>query len=218
MVEIPNGGWWLMACAVAGLGLGLVLGAVPRKTPPPPPATRGRTERPAATAVAGPSAAEAQAKPHELAAADAAASPQQRLLERLREQNLQLAEQLRGIGDQHARQMSERFQEAQAEMLRRDREAEEMRQNHTAEYAHLMEVVFEQVDRLQVNHTRLTQAMESEMDRLRKLARIAAPGMADDATGADSPQALETLTIAQRDVRQAEFAAQRALEQLKPRG
>jgi hypothetical protein len=134
----------------------------------------------------------------------------------LREQNLQLDAQVKKAADHHARQMSERQQEQQAESLRRDRQVEELRQNHSADFSHLLEVVFEQVDRMQVAHSNQAQALSTELERMRQLAQaVDHGGLADDETGPDGRTGRERLEMTARDVRQAEFAATRTLESLR---
>lgn len=220
MVELPGWAWQVALFAGGGLALGVVLGAVLRRQPSPPPAAaRPRSSKPEAERAA-PSASPT---PVDISLDDApspsatpSGTPQQRLLERLREQNLQLGAQVKTAADQHARQMSERQQEQQAENLRRDRQVEELRQNHTAEYSHLLEVMFEQVDRIQVAHSNQTQALSQELERMRRLAQEADQGgLADDDTGPDGRTGRERQELAARDVRQAEFAATRALESLR---
>ena len=220
MVDLPGWAWQVALFAGGGLALGVVLGTVLRRKPgPPPTAARPRSASPSAVRSApAPSPAPVDIPLDDTPSPSATPSgtPQQRLLERLREQNLQLAAQVKTAADQHARQMSERQQEQQAESLRRDRQVEELRQNHTAEYSHLLEVMFEQVDRIQVAHGNQTQALSQELEHLRRLAQaVDQGGLADDDTGPDGRTGRERQEMAARDVRQAEFAATRALESLR---
>lgn len=218
MVDLPGWAWQVALFAGGGLALGVVLGAVLRRKPSPPPAPVRQRSASAERNSSVPAAATVDIPLDDLPSPAPAATgtPQQRLLERLREQNLQLAAQVKGAADQHARQMSERQQEQQAESLRRDRQVEELRQNHSAEFSHLLEVMFEQVDRIQVAHSQQTQTLSQELERMRKLAQAADQGgLADDDTGPDGRSGEERLVMAARDVRQAEFAAARAMESLR---
>lgn len=218
MVDLPGWAWQVALFAGGGLALGVVLGAVLRRKPSPPPAPVRQRSASAERNSSVPAAVTVDIPLDDLPSPAPAATgtPQQRLLERLREQNLQLAAQVKGAADQHARQMSERQQEQQAESLRRDRQVEELRQNHSAEFSHLLEVMFEQVDRIQVAHSQQTQTLSQELERMRKLAQAADQGgLADDDTGPDGRSGEERLVMAARDVRQAEFAAARAMESLR---
>lgn len=218
MVDLPGWAWQVALFAGGGLALGVVLGAVLRRKPSPPPAPVRQRSASAERNSSVPVAATVDIPLDDLPSLAPAVTgtPQQRLLERLREQNLQLAAQVKGAADQHARQMSERQQEQQAESLRRDRQVEELRQNHSAEFSHLLEVMFEQVDRIQVAHSQQAQTLSQELERMRKLAQAADQGgLADDDTGPDGRSGEERLVMAARDVRQAEFAAARAMESLR---
>lgn len=218
MVDLPGWAWQVALFAGGGLALGVVLGAVLRRKPSPPPAPVRQRSASAERNSSVPAAATVDIPLDDLPSPAPAATgtPQQRLLERLREQNLQLAAQVKSASDQHARQMSERQQEQQAESLRRDRQVEELRQNHSAEFSHLLEVMFEQVDRIQVAHSHQAQTLSQELERMRKLAQAADQGgLADDDTGPDGRSGEERLVMAARDVRQAEFAAARAMESLR---
>lgn len=221
MVDLPGWAWQVALFAGGGLALGVVLGTLFRRKPSPPPvAARSRSSTPAAherrAPTPTPMAVDIALDDAPAPAAMPAGTPQQRLLERLREQNLQLAAQVKSAADQHARQMSERQQEHQAESLRRDRQVEELRQNHSAEVSHLLEVMFEQVDRIQVAHSGQAHALGQELERMRHLAQTADQGgLADDDTGPDGRSGQERLVMAAREVRQAEFAATRALESLR---
>lgn len=218
MVDLPGWAWQVALFAGGGLALGVVLGAVLRRKPSPPPApvrSRGASSD-RSTPAPAPAAVDIPLDDVPSPAPAATGTPQQRLLERLREQNLQLAAQVKTAADHHARQMSERQQEQQAESLRRDRQVEELRQNHSAEFSQLLEVVFEQVDRIQVAHGNQAQVLSQELERMRQLALAADQGgLADDDTGPDGRTGQERLVMAARDVRQAEFAAARAMESLR---
>ncbi|TDM05849.1 MAG: hypothetical protein C4K60_14220 [Ideonella sp. MAG2] len=190
-----------------------------RKSPPPAAAPRQARPTASASARSAPVALASVDIPLDDAAPRSPApsgTPQQRLLERLREQNIEIAAQAKAAADQHARLMSERQQEQQAENLRRDRQVEELRQNHSADFSHLLGVVFEQMDRVQVAHHAQAQALSQELDRLRRLAQDTdRGGLADDNTVLDDPLSRQRLESAARDVRQAEFEATRAFESLR---
>ena len=218
MVDLPGWAWQVALFAGGGLALGVVLGAVLRRKPSAPAAPARPRSAPADRSTPAPAPATVDIPLDDVASPAPAitGTPQQRLLERLREQNLQLAAQAKSAADHHARQMSERQQEQQAESLRRDRQVEELRQNHSAEFSHLLEVMFEQVDRIQVAHSNQAQALSQELERMRQLAQaVDQGGLADDDTGPDGRSGQERLVIAARDVRQAEFAAARAMESLR---
>ncbi len=218
MVDLPGWAWQVALFAGGGLALGVVLGAVLRRKPSPPAApvrSRGASSD-RSTPAPAPAAVDIPLDDVPSPPPAATGTPQQRLLERLREQNLQLAAQAKSAADHHARQMSERQQEQQAESLRRDRQVEELRQNQSAEFSHLLEVVFEQVDRIQVAHSNQANVLSQELERMRHLAQAADQGgLADDDTGPDGRTGQERLVMAARDVRQAEFAAARAMESLR---
>ncbi|MBQ0934073.1 hypothetical protein [Ideonella paludis] len=218
MVDLPGWAWQVALFAGGGLALGVVLGAVLRRKPSAPAAPARPRSAPADRSTPAPAPATVDIPLDDVASPAPAitGTPQQRLLERLREQNLQLAAQAKSAADHHARQMSERQQEQQAESLRRDRQVEELRQNHSAEFSHLLEVMFEQVDRIQVAHSNQAQALSQELERMRQLAQaVDQGGLADDDTGPDGRSGQERLVMAARDVRQAEFAAARAMESLR---
>ncbi|WP_374675784.1 hypothetical protein [Ideonella sp.] len=147
--------WPLLAVAV-GLALGMMLGAARR---------RGRRGNPHTD--------EADALPSQpggdMAGRDA--SPQQRLLERLRAANLQLSAQLKSLAEAHSRQQQEREQERQAERLRQEQALEELRQAHTGELSQLMKTMVEQVDRLNKAHSDQLKALETELERYRQDSR-----------------------------------------------
>jgi hypothetical protein len=152
-------GWiWPLVAVAVGLALGIMLGAIrqrgrhsaapPRDTAPPsiPPA----------------GAAEGSGRD---------ATPQQRLLERLRVSNLQLSAQMKSLAEANSRQQQEREQERQSERLRQERELEELRQAHAGELSHLMNTLVEQVDGLNKAHAEQLKSLESELDRVRQETR-----------------------------------------------
>lgn len=197
MVELPGWAWQVLAGAGGGLGLGVAIGVWRRH--------RQRAALPPAAA-----------GPEEAPAAGRADTPQQRLLERLREQNLQLTSQLRANADLHAKQFVDKNQEHLAEKLRHQREVEELRQNHSAELSYLLKVVLEQTDALQQAHRRHSRALDAEVDRLKALASQRPVGRSD-LGGAVAANTSQLLDDAVTEVRAAEFAATQALESLRDR-
>lgn len=151
-------GWiWPLVAVAIGLALGIVLGAV---------RLRGKRRR----------AVDAQDSdlPGEAPGAAngaAGATPQQRLLERLRAANLQLSAQLKSVAETNSRQAQEREQERQGERLRHERELEELREKHTSELSHLMSTLVEQVDGLNKQHTDALKQLETELERARQDGR-----------------------------------------------
>jgi hypothetical protein len=198
MVDLPGWAWQVLAGAGGGLGLGVGIGI-----------WRRRQQRAVAR----------QAEPvtdDTPAATGRADTPQQRLLERLREQNLQLTGQLRANADLHAKQFVDKNQEHLAEKLRHQREVEELRQNHSAELSYLLKVVLEQTDALQQAHRRHSRALDAEIDRLKAVATQRLVGR-HDLGGTDAANTSQLLDEAVTEVRAVEFAATQALESLRDR-
>jgi len=152
-------GWiWPVVAVVVGLALGIVIGAVRQRDQ----RTRTAPQADAEPAIAG-------AAPEAPAARDA--TPQQRLLERLRAANLQLSAQLKSLAESNSRQSQEREQERQSERLRHERELEEVKQAHSNELSHLMDTLVEQVDGLNKQHAEALKAVELELERARQEGR-----------------------------------------------
>jgi len=168
MGDVPTWVWQVVAAIVGGLGLGLGLGAVWQRGKKRSAKERTGGHSALSTQPADGSAAKPPRPPAAVPApAPADSTPQQRLLERLRENNLQLSAQLRSAADEHARAMLDRTQEQQAERFRQERQIEELRQAHSAELSHLMGVLVERVDTLQKEHANHVKALEAELERLR---------------------------------------------------
>lgn len=166
MGDVPTWVWQVVGAIVGGLGLGLGLGAFWQ---------HGKKRAAKGGQAAGPQSS-ASTQPPEGATAGSAKparpavdnTPQHRLLERLRENNLQLTAQLRSSAEEHARALQNLNQEQQAERLRQERQLEELRQAHSAELSHLMSVMVEQVDNLHKEHANHVRTLEAEIERVRR--------------------------------------------------
>lgn len=153
-------GWiWPLVAVAVGLALGIMLGAVRQRG-----SRAGTAARDSAPASALPASAAGDANGRD-------ATPQQRLLERLRATNLQLTAQLKSLAEANSRQQQEREQERQSERMRQERELEELRQAHSNELSHLMNTLVEQVDGLNKAHAEQLKALEVEIDRVRQESR-----------------------------------------------
>ncbi|GAA0742563.1 hypothetical protein GCM10009107_06220 [Ideonella azotifigens] len=188
MADVPAWYWQVLG-AICGLGLGLVLGALhkrrsskgsaagapraqaagPSSTVPLPP----RPSRPPGATGMAPAAA---AQP-----AAGEAGPSQRLLEKLRETNLDLNAKLRAATDQHARDILERSQTQQSDQMRHERQLEELRQAHSSELSHLMSAMVEQVDAMQREHAAQVHTLEGEIERLKRASQTSAEAAASEA-------------------------------------
>lgn len=200
MLDLPGWTWQVLAGAACGLALGVLIGLWRRR--------RARAADAAKLAQRGEPATVPPGR---------ADSPQQRLLERLREQNLQLTTQLRANADLHAKQFVDKNQEQLAEKLRHQREMEEARQKHSAELSYLMKVVLEQVDALQKAHGQHVRVLDAEIDRLKALAHARPQPAAAGARPETDTDTARRLEDAATEVHAVEFAATRALESLRDR-
>ena len=198
MADLPGWAWQALVGAACGLGLGVLIGLW----------RRSRLRRAAAAA--------APAVDADVLPSGHADTPQQRLLERLREQNLQLTGQLRANADLHARQFVDKNQEQLAEKLRHQREVEELRQTHSSELSYLAKVMLEQTELLQKAHGQHARALEAEIDRLKDLPRQR-PAAQAGRQASDAEDSAHRLEEAVTEVRSAEFAATRAMESLRER-
>ncbi|HSI51973.1 MAG TPA: hypothetical protein VLA61_27220 [Ideonella sp.] len=189
MADVPAWYWQVLG-AICGLGLGLVLGALHKRRnskgnaanapraqtvgpsstvplPARPSRPPGATGLPSAATAAQPAAAEA--------------GPSQRLLEKLRETNLDLNAKLRASTDQHARDILERSQAQQSDQMRHERQLEELRQAHSSELSHLMTAMVEQVDAMQREHAAQVHTLEGEIERLKRASQTSAEAAASEA-------------------------------------
>lgn len=167
MLDWPNWVWQVAAAIGGGLGLGVGLGALMqrgrKRRPRANPAAMGAAPLPPTRPATSPGDAEELAEADLPKAARGPDTPQQRLLERQREQSAQLASQLRTTGEAHVRELGAKTQELQAERLRAQRELEALRQSHAEELAHLMSVLVEQVDKIHLAHARHVRLLEAEV-------------------------------------------------------
>jgi hypothetical protein len=183
--EIP--GWLVIVGGSAvGLGVGVLFGALVsrgkknvRKPSARPVEARGSQT----TMLANPSAFANDSGAANSQLPGRAESPQQRLLERLRESNLDLSAQLRASAAQHARLLKEKDEEVAALKDDFDQRVEELRQSQSSELKYLMALLVEQVDSIHKSHANHVRALEAEMDRLRQGGSRHRPS-ADD--GADT--------------------------------
>lgn len=193
MADVPVWYWQVLG-ALCGLGLGIWLGALRQRRarnprpgaapgnvnqgaapttlmapPPSAPAPLGMAVAPSAPMPLQAPAGAGMAAPVPVSSADVRADgAQQRLLQRLRDSNLELTTKLRAATDLHARELLERSQQQQAERQRHERQLEELRQTHSGELANLMSVLVEQVDGIHKTHAAQVKALESEVERLRR--------------------------------------------------
>lgn len=194
--DIPGWVWLIVGGSATGLGLGVAFGAVfsrgkkkgARQPAPRPPEARGaNTTLLAQSRFAGDSGTDANAQlPTRLDA------PQQRLLERLRESNLDLSAQLRASAAQHARLLREKDEEVAALKEDYDQRVEELRQSQSSELKYLMALLVEQVDSIHKSHANHVRALEAEMDRLRQGGARQRPGT-DDGTDTTTFAMTETM-------------------------
>lgn len=159
---------WQVVGAAAGLGLGLGLGAwhLRRSKPARRRATRP-SEAPAKTGHSSGLPSEAAASQLHSQFSGRRETPQERLLERLREQNLDLGAQLRASAAQHARLLRDKDEEVAALKDDYDQRVEELRQIHSSELKYLMALLVEQVDGLHKTHASQVRALEAELERLK---------------------------------------------------
>lgn len=98
-------------------------------------------------------------------------TPQQRLMEHLRQSNLDLGAQLRASAAQHGRLLKEKEEEAGALKDEYEQQVEALRQAHSQELKHLMTLLVEQVDGIHKAHANHVKALEAEIERIRQAQR-----------------------------------------------
>ena len=159
-------GWiWPLVAVVIGLAAGVVLGAMRQRGRRPGHASArdsGGQDHGPMSALPAHAAGEGGGRD---------STPQQRLLERLRAENLRLNTQQKSLAESNSRQAQEREQERQSDRLRQERELEELRQAHAGELSHLMNTLVEQVDGLNKAHAEQIKALETEIERARQDGR-----------------------------------------------
>lgn len=165
-------GWlWQVLGAAAGLALGLLLGAWMLRRQPAPRRKAAHDPRPSDSKLAPLTtlmAGDNSSFGVNSQLPNRADSPQQRLLERLRESNLDLSAQLRASAAQHARLLKDKDDEVAALKEDYDQRVEELRQTHSSELKYLMALLVEQVDGIHKTHASHVKALEAELDRLRQ--------------------------------------------------
>jgi hypothetical protein len=186
MVDIPAWYWQVLG-AICGLGLGVLIGALRRKNKVARPKRRepqpGRPSQLARDSQVG------GATPSQFHAPSGfrTDSPQQRLMERLRESNLELAARVKALTEERDQARSQGqgqddlAEQLEAQTTRYERQVEELRQTHSSELAHLMSVLVEQVDGIHKTHANHVRALEAEIERAR--------GQADSGSRAPSTMA-----------------------------
>lgn len=165
MIDVPAWGWQLLTGAAAGLILGGAFGAW-RMGRNAAQARQRASEHSRLMSVAP--ADLRQASPNPEAALDPAVV---RMIERLREQNRQLATQLREIkeAEHHAAAPATATNRAESSFdlgercTSLERQLDEQRKAHAQELAQLMRTVLEQLDALQAVHGQQVQLLQNQL-------------------------------------------------------
>ncbi len=172
MADIPAWYWQVLG-AIFGLGLGVLIGALRRKNKVARPKRReAPASRPSQLARDSQVGAATPSQFH-AASGFRTDSPQQRLMERLRESNLELAARVKTLTEQReqvqpsGRDQADLAAELAAQKAQYERQVEELRQTHSSELAHLMSVLVEQVDGIHKTHANHVRALEAEIERAR---------------------------------------------------
>jgi small-conductance mechanosensitive channel len=185
MADIPAWYWQVLG-AIFGLGLGVLIGALRRKNKVVRPKQREpQAGRPSQLSRDAQEPAGPASQFHAPSGFRQDAPPQQRLMERLRENNLELAAQVKALTDLRDQAKAQGQSRAQGELealkVQYERQLEELRQAHSSELAHLMSVLVEQVDGIHKTHANHVRALEAEIERAR--------GQGDSASRAPSTMA-----------------------------
>jgi hypothetical protein len=167
MADIPAWYWQVLG-AIFGLGLGVLIGALRRKSKVARPKKREPQVARASQLARDSQVHSSPPSQFHAASGFRSDSPQQRLLERLREQNLELTARVKTLTEHSARVQVDTsgIQEVKAQC---ERQLEELRQTHSSELAHLMSVLVEQVDGIHKTHANHVRALEAEIERARGL-------------------------------------------------
>lgn len=207
--DVP--GWvWQLVGAVGGLGLGLGLGALWLRANQRHKRSSRAGQRAAASRLAAGHSRPANSQlPSRMSDGPSALpdghsqlpnraeTPQERLLERLRESNLDLSAQLRASAAQHARLLRDKDEEVAALKDDYDQRVEALRQTHSSELKYLMALLVEQVDGLHTTHANLVRGLEAEIERLRGASRLRAPDE-QDAEDTTTFAATESMDVRRR--------------------
>lgn len=167
--DIPSWAWQVLG-AFGGLALGLGLGAWHlRRTK-----ARRRPQRPVRPSADTTLSRPASDLPHSVLPGasrfgSTADTPQQRLLEHLRQSNLDLAAQLKASAAQHAKLLRSNGEELAQAKAEYDDRVESLRQQHSTELRHLMALLVEQVDGIHKAHANHVKALEAEVERWRRM-------------------------------------------------
>lgn len=184
--------FWQVLVAVIGLSLGLVVGAWRRRRARLRDAQRRKSRSPRSRQAASSEASVGVSTLLGQVGASASASqfpegdgtPQGRLLEHLRRNNLELAAKLKASAAQHARLVKDKDDEVATLKDDYDQRVEALRQTHSQELKHLMTLLVEQVDGIHKAHANHVKALEAEIERARSLSR---PGTGAPASNAAPP-------------------------------
>lgn len=167
--DVPSWAWQVLG-AFGGMALGLGLGAWHLRRAK----ARHRPQRTARLATETSASRPASELPNSVLPSasrfgSAADTPQQRLLEHLRQSNLDLSAQLKASAAQHAKLLRSHdgaLAEAKADY---DDRVETLRQQHSTELRHLMALLVEQVDGIHKAHANHVRALEAEVERWRRM-------------------------------------------------
>ncbi|MBQ0960279.1 hypothetical protein KAK06_15095 [Ideonella sp. 4Y11] len=185
--DIPSWAWQVLG-AFGGLGLGLGLGAWHlRRTKAKRRPQRAASRPPSDSRLSKPaSELPTSVLPGASRFGSPAESPQQRLLEHLRQSNLDLAAQLKASAAQHAKLLRTKDEELAEARADYDERVETLRQQHSTELRHLMALLVEQVDGIHKAHANHVKALEAEVERWRRMGPHDGTDEADTTTFAST--------------------------------